>query len=135
SASVRDTSESIARIALRTPLSDNVTVEGGVEGAYNSLSGEALLTVDGVRVPVPSSQVEVNEKRAELFGQMTWQIRDDLTLDAGLRAEYSTIAQPGSPVPPRSLFYPKPRAMLAWAPDSNSQLRLRAEREVGQLNF
>ena len=35
----------------------------------------------------------------------------------------------------RDFFYPKPRLLLAWPPDSHSQLRLRAERVVGQLNF
>ncbi len=135
SASLRDTSESIARAALRTPVSDSVTIEGGVEAAYNTLSGESQLSSGGVTVPVPSSQVEVNEKRGEIFGQMTWQMRTDLTLDAGVRAEYSTIAQPGGATPPRSLFYPKPRAALSWAVDPSTQVRLRAERDVGQLNF
>jgi len=135
SSSLRDTSESIARAALRTPLSDTLTLEGSAEVAYNTLAGESLLTSGGVTVPVPSSDVEVNEKRGEVFGQLSWQMRRDLTLDAGLRAEYSTIAQPGGNVAPRSLFYPKPRALLSWAVNADTQLRLRAEREVGQLNF
>jgi len=135
SSSLRDTGESIARLALRTPLSDSLTAEGGVEAAYNTLSGESRLTSGGVTVPVPSSEVEVNEKRGEVFGQVSWQMREDLTFDAGLRAEYSVIAQPGGAVAPRSFFYPKPRALLAWAADENTQVRLRAERLVGQLNF
>jgi hypothetical protein len=133
--SLRDTGESIARASLRVPLNDALTLEGGAEAAYNTLSGVSELSTGGVTVPVPNSEVDVNELRGEVFGTMSWQVREDLTFDAGLRAEYSTLSQPGGTVAPRSLFYPKPRAQLSWSPDENTQLRLRAERRVGQLNF
>ena len=36
---------------------------------------------------------------------------------------------------PTSFLFPKPRVLLTWSPESSDQLRLRVEREVGQLDF
>lgn len=135
SATLRETSESIGRTALRFALSDTITIEAGAEGAYNSLSGNSELSIGGVTVPVPSSDVDVSETRGEGFAVMNWQVRSDLMLETGIRAEYSTISQAIGAVAPRSFFYPKPRALLSWTIDPDRLLRLRVEHQVGQLNF
>ena len=49
--------------------------------------------------------------------------------------EISEISSTGDTVRSRDFLYPKPRLLLSWAPDAQSQIRLRAERTVGQLNF
>ena len=133
--SLRDTGESIARFSLRYPLNDELTAEGGAEIAYNTLEGEAVLRQGGSVVTLPSSLVEVNEKRGEAFLQASWQAREDLTLEGGLRAEYSTITSSGPTGQSRSFFYPKPRIQLAWNITPDALLRLRLEKRVGQLNF
>ncbi len=133
--SIRATGESISRFTLSYPLTASLSLEGGAEAAYNFLNGLSVFTQSSLAVAVPSSHVSVNEQRGEAFSQFSWQIGHGLTLDAGVRAEYSTITEQGDVTRSRSFFYPKPRLQLSWAIDSSSQLRLRAEHHLGQLNF
>jgi len=58
-----------------------------------------------------------------------------LSLKAGIRIEYSRISETGDSTDARDFFYPKPRSLLSWSPDEQSQLRLRLERTVGQIGF
>jgi len=99
------------------------------------LRGHSLLTQSGAVQSVPSSDVDVSERRGEAFLQASWKLQSDLMLDTGLRAEYSTISERGDTSMSRSFFYPKPRAVLTWTMDENSLVRLRAEHRLGQLNF
>ena len=57
------------------------------------------------------------------------------SIEAGVRVEQSTITQSGDTARERSFTYPKPRILATWSPTGNEQVRLRVEREVGQLNF
>ncbi len=132
---VQKTGESIGRVTLRYPLYKTLTLEGGGEFAYNFLDGKTALSENGAPLPLPSANVHVEEKRGEVFGQGTWKITKDLTLEAGVRFEFSTISETGDEAQERSFFYPKPRALLSWTPDKDSQLRVRIEKKVGQLNF
>ena len=134
-ASLRDTGESIGRVSARYPLSNDLNVEAGGEAAYNTLGGESILRQGGTMVSLPSSLVDVNEKRGETFLQTSWQAFDNLTLEGGMRMEYSVITTSGATGQSRSFFYPKPRAQLAWNITPNSLVRLRMENRVGQLNF
>jgi len=135
STSINDTGESIGRLTLRYPFLDWLTVEGGGEEAYNYLNGQSGYVQNGSSVSLPSSSVKVAETRGEVFGQVTWKIRTDLTLEVALRTEFSTISETGDVDASRSFFYPKPRALLSWDLSGASQLRFRAENVVGQLNF
>ena len=130
-----DTGESIARATLRYLPIDTLTLEGAVEGAYNSLNGETAYFVNGANQPLPSAKARVSEKRGEIFAQATWKFDPEWTLEAGIRAEASTITETGSVNLSRSFFYPKPRAVLTWAPDSDTQVRVRYEKVLGQLDF
>ena len=65
----------------------------------------------------------------------TWRATPKFTVEAGLRLEDSTISSTGDVVLTKTLFYPKPRILLSWNVDKNTQLRARAERVLGQLNF
>ena len=129
------TGESIARATLRYMPASNLTLQTGLEGAYNFLDGTSSYAVNGVSVPLPSANARVNEKRGEVFGQATWKLSPEWMAEAGARFEYSTISESGYTSQTRSLSYLKPRAMLTWSPDKNNQLRLRYERVVGQLDF
>jgi len=133
--SLQDTGESITRFTLRHPLSPSVSLEAGGEAAYNFLRGHSLYTQGGAVQDLPSSDVNVSERRAEGFVQASWQAGKSLTLDAGVRAEYSTISESGNAAMTHSFFYPKPRAVLTWTLDDHSLLRLRVEHKLGQLNF
>ncbi len=133
--SAQHTGESIARVTLRYAPIENLTLEGGAEGAYNFLNGDSVYLVNGVNTPLPSANAQVDEKRGEAFGQGTWKIDPQWMLELGARAEYSVISETGDVNLSRSFFYPKPRAVLTWTPDSDTQVRFRYEKVVGQLDF
>lgn len=127
--------ESIGRAVLRFRPNDRWAWEGGGEAAYNFLDSATSFAQDGVPVPLPSASVKVEELRGEAFGQATWRPRAGLTVEAALRVEVSDIRQSGDSDLSRTFVYPKPRLQLTWTPIADHQLRLRVEREVGQLDF
>ncbi|HEX7759560.1 MAG TPA: TonB-dependent receptor, partial [Caulobacteraceae bacterium] len=131
----KTTRESIVRSSLKFQAADALNLEAGGEGAYNHLRSRTRYDQDGLSVPLPAANVQVSETRGELFATATWRARPTLTLETGIRAEASRIASTGDVVSTRSLFYPKPRVVISWSPDASDQVRLRLEREVGQLNF
>jgi outer membrane receptor protein involved in Fe transport len=129
------TDESIFRETLRYAVNDRLNLEVGGEFAYNSLNGDTGFVDNGVSIVLPDARAHVDEKRGEAFAQGTWKFAPDWTLEAGARAEYSQISESSDTEQTRSFFYPKPRAILTWSPDPNDQVRLRAEKIVGQLDF
>jgi hypothetical protein len=131
----KQTGESIARITLKYQHSARLAFETGGEGDFNWLRDTTFETEDGAPTPVPAADVFVTELRGEVFGQATWQALHALTLEGGMRVEASKIASTGDTVDDRSFIYPKPRFVVTWSADPSDQLRLRVEREVGQLNF
>ncbi len=131
----KNTGESIGRITGRYSFSDALSLEAGGEAAYNFLDGSSSFVSNGASIALPNANILVDEIRGELFATATWKISPALSLEGGARAEFSTIAESGDSNLTRSFFYPKPRLLLSYQIDPQSQLRLRAERVVGQLNF
>ena len=129
------TGETIARGTVRYLPNSDLTFEGGAEGAFNFLDGKTSFSVNGVPVMLPSADAYVDEIRGELFAQGTWKFAPEWILEAGARIEGSKISEDSDVKQNRTFFYPKPRAVLTWAPDSQTQFRLRYERVVGQLDF
>ncbi len=127
--------ESIGRAVLRFRPNDRWAFESGGEVAYNFLDSATAYEENGVAIPLPSSSVKVEELRGEAFGQATWRPGPKLTVEAGLRVEFSEISQSGDSDLSKSFVYPKPRLQLTWTPWSGHQFRFRAERQVGQLDF
>jgi hypothetical protein len=130
-----ESGETIGRGVLRLKRSDTLSFEAGAEGAFNFRDGQTGLTVNGQVIPIPASNVRVEERRAEAFVTATWRPRPTLGVEAGSRFESSTISSSGDVANERSFFYPKPRFLLTWTPRPTDTFRLRIEREVGQLNF
>ena len=130
-----DSSESILRGLVRFERSPALTFETGAEIAYNMLEVDQAFTVGGVPIPLPSASVKVEETRGEAFGKATWRVQPKLTLEGGLRLESSTISQSGDADQEKSFFFAKPRFLATWTPMANNQVRVRFEREVGQLDF
>lgn len=127
--------ESIGRSVLRYKFSPELSFEGGGELAFNYRHQSIALFDNGTPVPLPLTVVRVEELRGEGFVQSTWRLSPELSLEGGVRVERSTIKQSGDLAKERSFTYPKPRLVATWSPTKDDQLRLRAEREVGQLNF
>ncbi len=91
--------------------------------------------MDNAPQALPAAHVTVTEKRGEAAGTVTWKPSTRLTVEAGLRTEASQIASTGDVVLSRTLVFPKPRLLVTLSPDADDQLRVRVEREVGQLDF
>jgi hypothetical protein len=130
-----DSSESILRGLVRFEKSPALTFETGAEVAYNMLEVDQAFTVGGTPIPLPSASVKVEETRGEAFGKATWRVQPKLTLEGGLRLESSTISQSGDADQEKSFFFAKPRFLATWTPMADNQVRVRFEREVGQLDF
>lgn len=133
--SENDTGESIARVTARYNLLSTLGLEAGGEAVYNFLDGHSSFVSNGTAIALPNANLSVNERRGEIFASASWQIVPSLSLEAGMRMEFSEIRSSGDTQNERSFSYPKPRALLAWAVDDKSQLRLRVEKVLGQLNF
>ncbi|MET3663830.1 TonB-dependent receptor [Caulobacter sp. 1776] len=130
-----DTGETILRSELKHRRSDNLSFEAGLEGAYNVLDGDTTYFENSVSLPLPAAQVKVEELRGELSGKAIWRASPKLNVEAGARMEVSRISQSGDSDLSKSFFYPKPRVLATWSPTTTDQLRVRVEREVGQLDF
>lgn len=130
---IRDTGESIVHGSMLYHWSNTLTLESGLDGAYNFLNGVSSDVQNGVVRPVTGAIARVHETRGEAFTQASWKISDDWSLEAGLHGEYSGIAAIG--VPARDFAFLKPRLLLSWSPWADNQFRLRLERVVGQLDF
>jgi outer membrane cobalamin receptor len=128
-------SETILRGLVRFEPSVNLTWESGGEVAYNMLETDQAFSNGGVPVPLPSASVKVEETRGEVFGRGTWRVRDNLTVESGVRVESSTISQSGDADSEKTFSFIKPRLLATWTPWTNSQFRVRFEREVSQLDF
>jgi outer membrane receptor protein involved in Fe transport len=131
----KTTGESILRNTIRFQAVPSLALQAGIEGDYNWLVTNTRYLENGVVTPLPAADVVVRELRGEAFATATWQARPNLTIEAGVRTEASRITSGGDVISERSLVYPKPRLAISWSPDAADQLRLRIEREVGQLNF
>ncbi len=130
-----NSSESILRALVRNERTAALTLEAGGEVAYNMLDTQQAYVENGAAVDLPSASVKVEELRGEAFTKATWRVNPKLTLEGGVRLETSTIKQSGDASAKESFFYAKPRFQATWTPKANNQLRVRFERELGQLDF
>lgn len=129
-----DAAETIVRAVFRRKGS-LLSVEAGAEGTINTLDSHIALTEDGIAVPLPAADVRVEEQRSELFATGTWRLTPVLSAETGLRFETSRLTQSGDSALVKSLSYLKPRLLVTFAASPGDELRLLAEREVGQLDF
>ena len=120
---------------LRHTYSPTWSIETGGEMAFNFLDSAQEYVENGVPVILPAANVRVEERRGEVFGTSTWRLTPRLSAEAGMRIEVSTISQTGDTNLEKSLTYYKPRVAVTWSPTSVDQIRLRLERQVGQLDF
>ncbi|MEL7687180.1 TonB-dependent receptor [Citromicrobium bathyomarinum] len=130
--------ERILRIAFDRPSDDGLGWEAGGEIAYNSLGSRAGLTLDGLPFALPNSNVIVTEWRGDLFGRIKWQLTPAFQAEGTIRAEQSALRQrdrSNGESYGRDFTYVKPKLALQWDIGARDQLRLRAEREVSQLDF
>jgi len=126
--------ETILRAVLKRE-GKPVSLEMGGEAALNTLDNHAALQDAGLPVDLPAADVQISEKRIELFLISNWRPGSDLTLEAGSRVEASQLDQTGDSQLQKRFVFLKPRVLLSWAIDERQQVRVLAERLVGQLDF
>lgn len=131
----RDTVETIGRAVVKYRFNPKLSAEVGGERAVNTLDSDTTFRRNGAFVALPAGSVDVEEDRKELFAKTAWRPFDSVTVDAGVRYEFSTISSEGDVILEKSLRYLKPRLAVTWTPVEGRQLRVRVEREVDQLNF
>ena len=140
--SIDATGESIVRGQISLPLGDSHSVEISTEGAYNFLDSTSGVTLDtGVDATPPGSDTIVEELRGEFQISDVWQVTSNLTLEPGLKFEYSRIKQEvrltgtDSVFAKREFTYPKPSITATWRPTGAQQVRVALKRTVAQLDF
>ncbi|WOJ97112.1 TonB-dependent receptor [Congregibacter brevis] len=130
--------ELIGRVELDYVGFEGHAIEINFEASNNSLESDfgfsALEDGQLTPQPVPGAKTTVEEERFDLLVSDSFQW-GALSIDASLSAETSTITQVGGFTEDRSFFFWKPSLNLSYSPDDNSQWRVRALREVGQLDF
>lgn len=132
--------EHVLRGVWTQKLGASLTVEGGLESAYNYRDQERSILDSANGGPfaprnLPVTSTKVEEDRYEAFVNSTWRTTPQLTLEAGFNYEVSTIKQTGDAQQERDFQYPKPRAVGTWTPTAEDQFRLSYERKVAQLDF
>lgn len=131
--------------ALRQSVSWNVgsnhAVDFGAETAINARDTSLLILNDNgsgagyVPVNLAVADTRVEETRSEVFINHVWTVSDRLSLESGLRYEFSEIEQTGDANQSRSFTYAKPSFTVNWRHDEQNRFRLAALRDVDQLNF
>ena len=116
-------SETILRTLVRFEQSANLTWESGGEIAYNMLEADQAFSNGGVLVPLASASVKVEETRGEVFGLGAWRLRDNLTVESGVRVEGSTINQSGDADSEKAFSIIKPRLLATWTSWTNTHPR------------
>jgi len=133
-----DSTALIARLELDWKGWAGHNIQFNMEGAFNSLDGTLLQTVDTgagpVVVDVPGANTLVEELRGDFLLKDTWSL-DKFKLDYGLGAEVSTITQSGDADQERDFLFLKPEIVLAYSFRQGEQTRIRLAREVSQLDF
>lgn len=118
---------------------DRHSLEVGGETAVNSRDVTLdLFEDDGTsvtRIMLPVANTKVEETRSEIFANHVWTISDRLSLESGLRYEFSEIEQTGDANQSRSFTYAKPSITLNWRHDDQNRIRFTARRDVDQLEF
>jgi hypothetical protein len=133
-----NTREIITRLEFDWDKWSDHVVQANFEGTYNVLNGSLVQTENIGAGPnlvvVPGANTRVEETRWDIFLKDTWSM-EDIVLDYGLGAEFSTISQTGDTDQKRNFVFLKPQGLLTYSPIQGQQTRLRLAREVAQLNF
>ena len=135
----RDSGESILRATLARELSPTRRLEFGLEGALNTLDAKLALTLDlgdgPFGIPVPNSNVRIEEQRVDGFAHYGWRLSTAWSLDLRLAGESSRLEFTGDSNQVVRFDFLKPSLQLTRAFAAANQWRIRLARDVGQLDF
>jgi len=132
---VFDWTETVGRGLFRWTAGARTTWEFGGEAAFNRLDSLVQVDLDGQPVDLPSSDITVSEDRYQAFARATIKLGDNWLLEPGVNYETSTLTQSGDANLVKDFDFLKPRLAVSWAVAEDTDIRLRYEKVVGQLNF
>lgn len=127
--------ESVQRSVLHYKRGEALSVDASLEHAFNESYNHTHASLNGLPLVLPVAMADLTENRWETGAAVSWKPSGKFSLDAALKGESSGIGATGDIVLSRRQSYAKPRLALTWSPDKDTQLRLRAEHEVGQIPF
>ncbi|HWI85034.1 MAG TPA: TonB-dependent receptor plug domain-containing protein [Sphingomonas sp.] len=129
------TAEILGRTHLRYKANGRLSAAFSLEGAYNKLNTQSGLAFNDFAVSLPDAHARVSELRGDIGAEITWTASKALEIQAGSHFEVSQIRSVADSRQQRTYRYIKPRLRLTFSPTPRQQVRLRFEREVGQLDF
>jgi hypothetical protein len=127
--------EAVARNTIRYKPSAKLTLEGTAEFAYNTLKTISNGSYGVGSAETLLSNLQIRERRVDGGVGATWKPTAEISVVGGLRLEVSRLRSLDGTKLSRQLSYLKPRAIVTWAADGDTQIRFRLEHEVAQLNF
>jgi hypothetical protein len=136
---LREGGESIVRGTLARDAGPRHRIEVGIEGAINTLDANLALTFDlgggPFDIPVRNADVSIVEKRTDAFLNHAWRFGERWLLSSRLGGEFSRLEFTGDTDQVVELAFFKPSLQLTRDFGKSNQWRVRAGREVGQLDF
>jgi hypothetical protein len=129
------TSEMLARTSIHARLDSAITLQLDGEISRNRLQARSALSIAGNSIALPNARATVVEVRQNMGGQIDWALSKPLSIELALHYERAAITADTGTLSARAYPYLRPRGQLALSLEGGHQLRLRVEREVGQLDF
>ncbi|MEO6216620.1 MAG: TonB-dependent receptor [Sphingomonas sp.] len=129
------TAEVLGRVQMRYHAAKALTLALDLEGAVNTLDTRSALAFNAFAIPLPNGDAHVTETRGEAGLLATWQASPKLEVQAGMHIEASRISAESEVDQRDSYTFLKPNLHFTWTPAKGHQIRLRAERTAGQLDF
>lgn len=134
-----DSKERIARAEYRWK-SGAADWQVSAEGAFNSLDNVSELfamNADGSFTPVEleNGTARVEEDRYEVMGSYGRPLAPNLSIQVAAGGEYSNLRQVGAGGLTRTFWRPKGQVSAAWKPSPRTDVNVKLQRKVGQLNF
>ena len=130
-----DWAETAGRALYRWDLSAPLSLEFGAEAAFNELDSFVELQVGDTPLELPNDNITVAEDRYQAFAKAIVRVRPNLSFEAGVELERSSLEQSGDANLSKDFDYVKPRMTATWSLNGATDVRLRAEKIVGQLDF
>ncbi|MCC3859812.1 TonB-dependent receptor plug domain-containing protein [Pseudemcibacter aquimaris] len=140
-----DRSEKIIRASITRPFFGSQSMEVGGEGAFNTYDQKfdqlEYSDENTVSEIIAADEVEISEKRYEVFAIHNYSFNSKITLQSSITTEFSTITADtilptgGISRQQNSFTFPKPRFNLRYDVSENDQVRAIVEKKVSQLNF
>jgi outer membrane receptor protein involved in Fe transport len=127
--------EYIIRNTYRKIGDEKFKPEYGFEIANNKLDTELDFFQNNQQQILGAANVTVEEYRGEAFVSFMYSATDNLSIEGGLTAEFSTIKVTGDATNKQDFTFLKPRLSANYNFSSDLQFSVLAEHNVGQLDF